>query len=72
MTYRAIDGLSTHRWYVGGNRLHEDVMLPRKDQGILTKCEATERMMVRRPGGPLVLTKCSSSTQFEKIPSVEQ
>ena len=48
MTYGAIDGPSTHRRSVGGNRRHEDVMLPRKDREILTKCKATEWMTVRR------------------------
>ena len=72
MIYRDIDGPSTHQRSVGGNRRHEDVMLPRKYWGILTKCEATEGMMVHRPSDPLVLIECSLSARFENIQSVEQ
>ena len=48
MTYGAIDGPSTHRRSVGGNRRHEDVMLPRNDRAILTKCRDTKGLTVHR------------------------
>ncbi len=66
MTYGAIDGPSTHQRSVGGSVCHEDVFLPRKYQGIMTKCEATERSM-DCPVDPLVLTECSLSTRFERF-----
>ena len=49
MTYGAIEGPSSPRWSIGGNRRLKKILL-NKDRGILTKCGATE--VVDGPSSP--------------------